>query len=243
HRRWQIDASDKPPLDFRDDVELKLLREFHPSHDWVLGPGDMLYLPPGVPHHGIAQDPCLTFSIGMRAPATTELLGDYVDALSAEAPESLRYTDPDLQAPKDAHEIDDAAMQRVAEALRQLRMDDPDRFGDWFGGFITTYRSAVQPAADDSPRPRIEVEWDLGQGALLQRHPWSRMAWRRALKGARLYAGGQAHAMPVRDAQRLAAANDIDNVLYDSLSTAGRDAVFALLDGGHYRLDVPGDEE
>ena len=132
---------------------------------------------------------------------------------------------------------------RVVEALRQLRMDDPDRFGDWFGGFITTYRSAVQPAADDTPRPRIEVEWDLGQGAILQRHPWSRMAWRRASKGARLYAGGQALAMPVRDAQRLAAANDIDGALYDGLSATGRDAVFALIDGGHYRLDVPGDAE
>ena len=134
-------------------------------------------------------------------------------------------------------------MQRVVEALRQLRMDDPDRFGDWFGGFVTTYRSAVQPAADDTPRPRIEVEWDLGQGAALQRHPWSRMAWRRASKGARLYAGGQALAMPVRDAQRLAAAYEIDGALYDSLSAAGRDAVFALLDGGHYRLDMADEAE
>ena len=242
HRRWQIDASDAPPLAFRDDVELKLLRDFHPDHDWVLAPGDMLYLPPGVPHHGIGQDPCLTFSVGMRAPATAELLGDYVDALCAEAPDALRYADPDLQPPRDAHEIDEAAMQRVVEALRQLRMDDPDRFGDWFGGFVTTYRSAVQPAADDTPRPRIEVEWDLGHGALLQRHPWSRMAWRRASKGARLYAGGQAHALPVRDAQRLAAANEVDGTLYDSLSAAGRDVVFALLEGGHYRLDTGEDE-
>ena len=38
-RRWQVDASDAPPLGFRDDVELKLLREFHPTHDWVLEPG------------------------------------------------------------------------------------------------------------------------------------------------------------------------------------------------------------
>src|SRR5690606_10284937 len=95
HRRWQIDAGDNPPLAFRDDVELKLLREFHPTHDWVLGPGDMLYLPPGVPHHGVAEDACLTFSVGMRAPSAAELLGDYVDTLAAEADEALRYRDPD----------------------------------------------------------------------------------------------------------------------------------------------------
>ena len=69
------------------------------------------------------------------------------------------------------------------------------------------------------------------------------MAWRRASRGARLYAGGQAQAMPVRDAQRLAAASDIDGALYDSLSAAGRDVVFALLEGGHYRLDTGEDDD
>ena len=49
--------------------------------------------------------------------------------------------------------------------------------------------------------------------------------------------------MPVRDAQRLAAANEIDGALYDGLSAIGRDAVFALLDGGHYRLDMSDDAE
>ena len=239
HRRWQIDAGPNPPLGFRDDVELKLLREFRPTHDWVLAPGDMLYLPPGVPHHGVAEDHCLTISLGMRAPSAAELLGDYVDSLAADAPDALRYTDPDLAPPADPFEIDDAAMHRVVAALRELRMDDPDRFGDWFGGFITTYRSAVQPAPDDTPRTRIEMEWDLAHGAVLARHPWSRMAWRRVHAkggGARLYAGGSTLAMPVADAKRLAAADTIDGALYDKLGRAGRDAAFALLDAGHYQL-------
>ena len=49
-------------------------------------------------------------------------------------------------------------------------------------------------------------------------------------------------AASVRDAQRLAAANEVDGTLYDSLSAAGRDVVFALLEGGHYRLDTGEDE-
>ena len=241
HRRWQIDAGNNPPLDFRPDVELKLLREFTPSHDWVLGPGDMLYLPPGVPHHGVAEDPCLTFSVGMRAPSAAELLGDFVDALAADAPEELRFGDADLVPAKDAHEIDAAAMTRVVEALNLLRMNDADKLGDWFGSFITTYRTAVEPAADEAPRPRIEIEWDLAHGASLLRHPWSRMAWRKAAKGARLYAGGRVLSLPARDASRLAAAGSIDGTLYDSLSQAGRDAVFELLEAGHYRLDLHDD--
>ena len=245
HRRWQIDAGANPPLEFRNDVELKLLRQFTPTHDWVLAPGDLLYLPPGVPHHGVAEDPCLTFSLGMRAPSAAELLGDYCDSLAADAPDALRYADPDLQPAKDGYEIDDAAMHRVVEALRQLRMDDPDRFGDWFGGFITTYRSAVQPAPADTPRPRIEMEWDLSQGACLLRHPWSRMAWRRAHAkgaGARLYAGGSQYPMPVRDAKRLAAAERVNGGLYESLGREGRDAVFALFDAGHLHLQLDEDQ-
>ncbi|MBC7989947.1 MAG: cupin domain-containing protein [Luteimonas sp.] len=243
HRRWQIDVSKDPSLAFRDDVELKLLREFHPTHDWVLGPGDMLYLPPGVPHHGVAEDACLTFSIGMRAPAAAELLGDFVDTLSADADEALRYRDADLAPAADPNEIDAAAMRRVLEALNALRMNDPDRLGDWFGRFITLYRSAGAAMPGGDGRSRIEIEWDLQQGATLQRHPWTRMAWRKAARGARLYAAGQDHAMPVRDAQRVAAADVVDGKAYAALSEAGRDVVFALLEEGHYRLALPDEED
>ena len=242
HRRWQIDASPSPPLAFRDDVELKLLREFNATHDWVLGPGDMLYLPPGVPHHGVAEDPCLTFSIGMRAPSAAELLGDFVDTLAADADDALRYADPDLTVPADPNEIDAAAMTRVVAALNTLRMNDPDRLGDWFARFATLYRAAGEVSPPDTMPSRIEVEWDLGQGARLLRHPWSRAAWRRAGKGARLFVSGLDFSLPVRDAQRLAAAADIDGALYTGLSQAGRDAVIALMEAGHYRMLTDEDE-
>ncbi|MEJ7747198.1 MAG: cupin domain-containing protein [Luteimonas sp.] len=240
-RRWQVDASLNPPTACRDDVELKLLREFNPTHHWVLGPGDMLYLPPGVPHHGVAEDGCLTFSIGMRAPSAAELLGDFVDTLSADADEALRYHDADLTAPADPNEIDAAAMQRVVETLNALRMNHPDRLGDWFGNFITTYRSSGEIAAQADMRPRIEVEWDLQHDAQLLRHPWSRMAWRKSSRGAMLYVSGLAFAMPIRDARTLAAADSIDGALYGKLSGNGRDAVFELLQAGHYQLQT--DEE
>ncbi|MET0329518.1 MAG: cupin domain-containing protein [Luteimonas sp.] len=242
HRRWQIDASDAlgrgvPSQDFRDDVELKLLREFEPTHDWVLGPGDMLYLPPMVPHHGVAEDPCLTFSVGMRAPSVSELMGDYIDTLAAEADETIRYHDETLQPPADANEIDADAMVRVVEALNVMRMNDPDRLGDWFGSFITGYRNAQQVVAGAEAPPRIELEWLLSQGqAVLLRNPFTRMAWRRAKTGARLFASGTAWPLPLRDARTLAADARIDGRAYAGLSGSGRDAVLELLAQGHYTL-------
>lgn len=240
-RHWQIDAGPNPPLAFRDDVELKLLREFTPSHDWILQPGDMLYLPPGVPHHGVAVDPCLTFSVGMRAPSSAELVGDYLDNLIADADESMRYHDPDLVPPKDPNEIDAAAMVRAVEALNALRLNDPDKLGDWFGRFITTYRAGGEVVASGDPRSRIEIEWDLEHGAVLQRHPFSRLAWRRCGRGATLFCSGLEFPLPVKDAQRLAAAETLDGKAYAGLSETGRDVAMDLHAQGHYQLLV--DEE
>lgn len=244
HRRWQIDASEsikgrRPPLGFRPDVELKLLEVFKPTHDWVLAPGDMLYLPPNVPHHGVAEDPCLTFSFGMRAPSSAELISDYLDTLIADADENIRYQDPDLKLPADPNEIDTVAMARVITALNAIRMNDPDKLGDWFGRFITTYRAAGEVMAHQAAPEQEEVVAALQSGLLLQRHPWARLAWRRAKRGASLYVSGQDFALPVKDAQRLAGAEQLDAAAYRGLSDKGRAVVQQLLVGGVFQLINP----
>lgn len=248
HRRWQIDARANPPLAYRDDVELRLLREFNPSHDWILGPGDMLYLPPGVPHHGVAEDSCLTFSFGMRAPSSAELLGDLVDTLTADADDSLRYHDPDLAPAADPGEIDAEAMTRVIRALDEIRDSQPGQLAEWFGNFITRYRNAVdvippQLEEGEAPRSRIEIEWDLQHGGTLHRHPYSRMAWRRADPEAVLHANGESHTLPASDASTLANTGLIDGNTYAGLTDRGRDCLMALMDAGHYHLALEKDEE
>lgn len=244
HRRWQIDAIEsirgkRPPLAFRPDIELKQLTTFKPSHDWVLAPGDMLYLPPNVPHNGVAEDACLTFSFGMRAPASAELISDYLDTLVVDADEAIRYQDPDLKLPEDPNEIDVAAMNRVVAALNAIRMNDPDRLGDWFGRFITTYRAAgeVMPSG---PAPSLdEVDHALANGLLLERHPWARLAWRRAKRGASLYCSGLDLSVAVKDAQRIAAAERLDEAAWRGLTVKGRQALQELMVLGFYQLTDP----
>ena len=64
-RRWQVSRQrDRAP---DPDAAIKVLRSFVPEDEWVLEPGDMLYLPPGVAHHGVAEGPCFTYSIGFLA--------------------------------------------------------------------------------------------------------------------------------------------------------------------------------
>jgi 50S ribosomal protein L16 3-hydroxylase len=179
----------------------------------------------------------------MRAPAAAELLGDFVDTLAADADESLRYHDPDLKPAKDPYEIDTDAMARAVEALNMLRMNDPERLGDWFGRFMTIYRAAGEVMPNGEDRSRIEIEWDLQQGASLVRHPWTRVAWRKAARGATLFVSGQDHALPLADARLLANNATVDGHDYEALTETGRELLISLLAAGHYQLYLPEEED
>lgn len=221
-RRWQIDASMNPAMDFRADVELKLLRQFHPSHDWVLEPGDMLYLPPGVPHHGVALDPCLTFSVGMRAPARSELLLDFAEYLAETLPDAERYADPDLRPARSAGEIDAVALARVRRALAPFAAPEAATVRRSFGRFITRYRSA----GGASPPPRApaaaQVAARLAAGAELLRHPFTRVAWARAGKSAELFVDGEMFPCSVASARVFGGQDRLDAITWQRLGPEGQ---------------------
>lgn len=238
-RRWSIDARAHPDTAFRDDVELKLLREFHPSHSWTLEPGDMLYLPPGVPHDGVADGECMTFSIGMRAPAAGELLFDFAAHLAEALPESQRFADPGLAPATAAGEIDAAALRRARDTLGPAAAAlDADALADWFGGFITRYRAAQVPVPRKRPIDCTLLARKLPT-ATVQRDPWSRLAWRRHGRNARLYAAGQAFDAPLPWARALAGtATRVSGAQLLQLPAQpdGLRLLAALIDAGHLSL-------
>ena len=203
-RHWAISIDPAAPKDFRHDVELKQLAQFESTHEWLLDPGDMLYLPPGVPHDGVAfGGPCMTFSIGMRAPSQAELTGDLADHIAERLPEELRYADPDLTPARATGEIDRAAIDRLKTALPFAAALDDAMLGDWFGRFITRYRNAQVPAALEKPLHEIAFEKQLAAGVTLLRHPWARMAWIRTKSGCTLYVSGSAYPATPTLAQQL----------------------------------------
>ncbi|HJU08991.1 MAG TPA: cupin domain-containing protein, partial [Rhodanobacteraceae bacterium] len=189
--------------EFRDEVELKLLREFRPTYEWTLDPGDMLYLPPSIPHDGIAIGECMTFSIGMRAPSGAELLVAFAEEVAAGLPESQRYADPDLRPARESGEIDDSALRRARAALGPAaQMMDAETFADFFGRFITAYRSGREavPPKRKTRAEKLAVELPH---SVFRRNPWSRFSWRRGAHGAILYVSGEQYACPVAWAQAL----------------------------------------
>ncbi|PJK11067.1 transcriptional regulator [Lysobacteraceae bacterium NML08-0793] len=238
HRRWQIDTRANPDETWRDDVPLRLLKNFNPNQDWVLAPGDMLYLPPGVPHHGVAEDACLTISVGLRAPSSAELLDHYAQTLAFDADERIRYADPDLAKPQDPNEIDDAALDRALAALARLQLHERDQLGEWFGRFISAYRVAEGQAPSPDDAAAIDVLASIHDGATWQRHPYSRMAWRKSGDGALLFANGAAFKACVADAKIIAAAEKLDAGIIFKLTQRGQILLQTLTDAGHYQLQT-----
>lgn len=238
-RHWAISTDPDAPREFRHDVELKQLAQFESTHEWLLDPGDMLYLPPGVPHDGVAfGGPCMTFSIGMRAPSQAELTGDLADYLAERLPDELRYADPDLRPVTAIGEIDRAAIQRLKTALPFAAALDEATLRDWFGRFITRYRTAQTPAAADKPLDDTSLKRQLDGGAQLLRHPWSRMAWSRAAAGGcMLYASGHAYPATLALAQQLCGQRVLD--IRGKPAASERALLLALLNDGHLLLRKP----
>jgi 50S ribosomal protein L16 3-hydroxylase len=157
-RRWQLSTRTFAP---DDKAELPTLKGFVPEVEYVLDPGDMLYLPPGVAHHGVAVDgPCFTYSIGAVAPTVEGLLQNFLGYLSqkieADVDMSAMYDDPDLQAPAAgaAHVISDAMVARVTRILDQVRFGAAD-VDEFLGRLLTGPKPTVE--FDELPRaPTID---------------------------------------------------------------------------------------
>lgn len=187
-RRWQIGQmcdSDSPLLPHAD---LKILAEFEPTDEWVLAPGDMLYLPPCLAHCGTAEDDCMTYSVGFRAPSAAEVLTHFTDFLGQFLPDEERYSDADIQPSEDPNQIQRDALERL-KALLNEHMSDERLLMTWFGQFMTEPKYPELVAGIE-----IEEEDFLGaleDGAILIRNPSARMAWSEVGDDLVLFASGQ----------------------------------------------------
>lgn len=235
-RRWQIEDAPRFDPAFRPDSELKLLETFNPNQQWDLAAGDMLYLPPGFAHHGVALDPCMTFSLGMRAPSAAEMLIDYAEDIAQKLPEYQRYQDPDLRACDDPYHIDESALERVQATLSAMQYASKQDRDRWFGQFITRYRASGEISA--SPK---QLKWatalnHLAKGKALLRNPFARLAWSAQGTAALLYVSGESFEMSRSDAKRICRQQLLDVQAFNQLSKHGQATLEQLYKQGFYQL-------
>jgi 50S ribosomal protein L16 3-hydroxylase len=186
-RRWGI-AEDFVEA-YRPGLDLRVLRGFRAEQEWILEPGDMLYLPPGVAHHGVALEECLTYSIGLRAPSEVELVAGFLRRRVAAVDQSRLYVDPDLAPASEPGEITTRALEAMrATVARAAEVRRPE-FVRFAGGHLTERRRphASRPRAMDSRALALA----LRSGASLLRQPGARVAFARDGRGVLLFADGR----------------------------------------------------
>ena len=139
-RRWRWGR--QRDLALRANLPLKILRRFTPDADAVLGPGDMLYLPPQYAHDGVAVEACTTYSIGFRTAAHDELAQHFLDFLRDRVALTGRYADPGLRPTRTPARIDPAMVRQIARALEAIRWKPAD-VAAFAGAFLSEPKAAV----------------------------------------------------------------------------------------------------
>jgi 50S ribosomal protein L16 3-hydroxylase len=176
-RRWRI--SRQRDLALVPDAPLKLLADFRAEEEWILEPGDMLYLPPGVAHDGRAVGECLTYSIGFRAPTYQELLEAWLTDFADHAAVSGRYADPGLRPARRPAALPAGMVGRIHDSLSKTRPTQRDT-----QRFLLRYLT----------EPKAQVVFER-PARPLRAQRFAAIAARRGLELARptrmMYAGGE----------------------------------------------------
>ncbi|CAN7429772.1 cupin domain-containing protein [Aquipseudomonas alcaligenes] len=233
-RRWKIGQMCDASSPLLPHADLRILADFQGTDEWVLEPGDMLYLPPRLAHFGIAEDDCMTYSVGFRAPSAAEVLTHFTDFLAQFIPDEERYSDADIAPVSDPYQIQQDSLDRL-KALLAEHMSDERLLLTWFGQFMTEPRYPELVAG-------TEVEEDefvgaLEDGAVLVRNPSARMAWSEVDIGLVLFASGQSRLLPssLRELLKLVCASDalhIDNLGQWLADEDGRKLLWELVKQG-----------
>ncbi|MCG3144413.1 MAG: 50S ribosomal protein L16 3-hydroxylase [Gammaproteobacteria bacterium] len=194
-RRWKLSDRRHGAEDFVPGLDLRILGDFHASQEWLLEPGDMLYLPPGVAHYGIAEGSCMTYSVGFRAPSQRDLVSAYADYVATTLDPETRYVDPDLRLQSASGEIGAGARRRFRRMVRALARGEAG-VDDWLGRYLTEsgpWRPAQPPRRPLTPA-RFSARW-ARRGTLL-RSDRCRFAHIRQGRACTLYTDGHAFALP-----------------------------------------------
>ena len=176
-RQWRI--SEQKDLSLNPNLPLKILQNFKVEQEWVLEPGDMLYLPPHVAHDGIALDHgCQTWSVGFRSPSFKELLQEGLWRL-AESLEDIpaladKFADPKQGATYFAEQLPDELIKQLGSKLKELKLDQIDGFLPGITAYLSEPKQqALFDAPEEPLNPKAFIK-KLGSSGIIS-HPQSRI--------------------------------------------------------------------
>jgi 50S ribosomal protein L16 3-hydroxylase len=151
-RRWRLSRARN--FNLVADVPLKLIAGFRAEQEIVLEPGDLLYLPPGWGHDGVALDPCTTYSIGFRAPRGAELAASFLDYLHERGLPDAGYRDPGLRPAARPARIGGDMVAFAEAQLRRIRWRRGD-VEEFLGRYLSTPKANIVFKGSLAPSPSL----------------------------------------------------------------------------------------
>ena len=139
-RQWKISA--QTDLTLVEGMQLKILKNFTTEQEFILEPGDLLYLPPHYAHDGIALGECMTYSIGFRAPTYQELTEAFLQFMSDSIDLPGRYADPDLKSSTHPAEISKDMLDKVTREIKKVEFTSED-IAVFMGEYLSTPKHSV----------------------------------------------------------------------------------------------------
>lgn len=188
HRRWQLGQMCDESTQFIPDQPLKLLAEMDVHFDEVLAPGDLLYVPPGLSHYGVAEDDCLTFSFGFRMPNLSEMIDQVSDKFAENT--SLKNPLADIARQQSAHlgEINSTEFAYLKTQLLDYLTQAPE-----FDAAIMAYMSEAS-YPNNIPEPEEvdanDVAEVIGADYQIILEPASRLLYRKQGNSFEFWANG-----------------------------------------------------
>jgi 50S ribosomal protein L16 3-hydroxylase len=184
-RRWRVGPKCDAQTPLLPHKDLRLIDQFPATDEWILEPGDILYVPPCFAHDGVAVgDDCMTYSIGFRAPSRAELIEGWCEHLAEQLTDDDRYTDPNLPPQGNPGEITAADIDRLHNLVLEA-LADRDAFARWFGqhNSLPKYDKDWRPEAPIKPQ---QVSALLTQQTEIACNPASRFSFLQQHDGAAL---------------------------------------------------------
>jgi len=143
-RRWQIVTDPDYPTELLQDSQLAILKNFTHDEEWLLDTGDMLYLPPNMPHQGVAEGECMTFSVGFRAPDTLGLAQSWLESFSSDGQDektkaiiTKRFNDAERKVQKSSGEIAAEDIQKLSSLIMDLVKNQEQQLPIFLGKYLT----------------------------------------------------------------------------------------------------------
>ena len=176
-RRWQVGQLCDENSALQPHEDLRLLANFDATDEWICESGDILYVPPGIAHNGVAiGEHSMTYSVGFRAPSRSELIGYWADDLLAELKDDDRYGDPKLKTQENPGEISQDAIDRLHQMMIE-KMGDRAAFARWFGQYNSTRKYPDVDWREEQPIGIEKLREYLTDGMPLHRSPASRFSF------------------------------------------------------------------